>query len=426
MARLSSANDQDDNEDIQSYQQILEIIRQDLDAVSKSLTGSIGHIDLSQLFPTSLFYFLEVQDEKKNPSWKRRMHRFCPGINSDEVNYLNDALYLAEIAYHKSAEAIKTELDALHDPMELVYSSTEGKPRQPAHFIALKKNQSVWSSVLEVVIVVRGTSSVTDAITDCICEAVDYRGGKAHTGILDSGMYLVEKHMPLLKSLKQMSGKRKLKITLIGHSLGAGTAAIAGMEFNAKANVEVKVIGFGCPALLSEDLSKSVSSYMTTVVNDADLVPRLSGASIANLLLDIQEYNYVPSSRRDIVQAFEELQRVSPGIFSQDLVNRMMGNVDAVFESCVIPSIKPATDERSEPVLFPPGRCVHFYHDGHGITGAVTPCTFFREIDLTRRMVDDHLITPGYRQTFLDLMRQYHHDQKISFDETDTRKNGGH
>jgi hypothetical protein len=382
----------------------------------------VGHIDLSQLFPTSVFYFLEAEDEKKNPSWKRRMHRFCPGINIDEVNYLNDALYLAEIAYNESAEAIKAGLDELNDPMELVYCTTEGEPRKPAHFIALKRNQSVWSSALEVVIVVRGTSSVTDAITDCICEAVDYRGGKAHSGILDSGKYLVEKHMPLLQSLQKMSGKRKLKITLIGHSLGAGAAAIAGMELIAKTNVEVKVIGFGCPALLSEDLSKSVSSYMTTVVDDADLVPRLSGASIANLLLDIQEHNYVPSARRDIVQAFDELQRVSPGILSQGLVNRMMENVDAVFDSYVTPAIKPATDERSEPVLFPPGRCVHFYHDGHGIAGTVTPCTFFREIDLTRRMVDDHLITPGYRQIFLDLMRQYHNDQKFSFDEADTRK----
>ena len=422
-ARSSSGSAPGDIQDSQSYNEILAVLRQDMDALSKSFEGSVGHIDLSQLFPTSLFYFLEAEDERKNPSWKRRMHRFCPGINIDEVNALNNALYLAELAYEKSIDDIKSGLEEASEPFELVHCITEGEPRRPAHFVALKKQQSIWSSALDIIIVVRGTSTITDAITDCICEPVDYRGGKAHSGILDSGKYLVQTHLALLENLKKMSGKRRLNITLIGHSLGAGAAAIAGMELKECPDNHVNVIGFGCPALLSEDLSRDVASYMTTVIDDSDLVPRLSGASIGNLLLDIQEYDYVPSSRRDIVQAFDELERASPGTLPKSFVQRMMENVDYVFANYVSPTIKPASEERSEPVLFPPGRCVHFYRDGYGITGNITPCTFFREIDLSRRMIDDHLITPGYRQIFLDLMRQYHNDQQFSFDETTNGSN---
>ena len=89
-----------------------------MDALSKSFEGSVGHIDLSQLFPTSLFYFLEAEDERKNPSWKRRMHRFCPGINIDEVNALNNALYLSELAYEKSTDVIKAGLEEASEPFE--------------------------------------------------------------------------------------------------------------------------------------------------------------------------------------------------------------------------------------------------------------------------------------------------------------------
>lgn len=424
-ARSASNGDQQgDIRDSQSWNEILAVLRQDLDVVSKSLSGPMGQINLSQLFPTSLFYFLEKQDEQKNPSWKRRMHRFCPGINIDEVNYLNDALYLAELAYETTVDSIKAGLDDANDPLELVYCTIEGESCRPAHFVALKRNQSVWSSALEVVMVVRGTSSITDAITDAMCNPVDYRGGKAHAGILESGKYLAVTHVELLENLRRMSGKRKVKLTLVGHSLGAGAAAIAGMELKAcQSNFDVKVIGFGCPALLSEDLSKAVSSYMTTVIGDSDLVPRMSGATIGNLLLDIQEYNYVPNARRDIEQAFDELEYVSPGILSKGFVDGLMHTVDSLFENIVDPTIKPATVERSVPVLFPPGRCVHFYRDGYGVTGSVTPCKLFSEIDLSRRMIDDHLITPGYRQIFLDLMRQYHNDQHFSFSEVRPGKN---
>lgn len=70
--------------------------------------------------------------------------------------------------------------------------------------------------------VVRGTKNFPDAVTDAVMDAVDYRDGKAHAGILESGQWLVDKHMPLLQKLLHMSKKSKIKLTLIGHSLGAG------------------------------------------------------------------------------------------------------------------------------------------------------------------------------------------------------------
>jgi hypothetical protein len=49
----------------------------------------------------------------------------------------------------------------------------------------------------------------------------------------------------------------------------------------------VKVIGFGCPALVLKDMSKKTIDYMTTVVADNDCIPRMSTATMVNTILDI-------------------------------------------------------------------------------------------------------------------------------------------
>jgi hypothetical protein len=73
--------------------------------------------------------------------------------------------------------------------------------------------------------VVCGTKTVLDIITDLICEAVPYREGYAHAGMAKSGMYMAEKHIDLLKRLHDESGKSKIRVHMLRHSLGAGSAA---------------------------------------------------------------------------------------------------------------------------------------------------------------------------------------------------------
>jgi hypothetical protein len=127
---------------------------------------------------------------------------------------------------------------------------------------------------------------------DLMMEATDYEydgvRGKAHVGITRSGEYLTKRHKKLLATLLQLSDKRKLDITLIGHSLGAGAATIAAMnmmnsnefakdignDVDYDVKVSANVIGFGCPALLSRNLSQMTRDFVTTVIADADVIPR--------------------------------------------------------------------------------------------------------------------------------------------------------
>jgi hypothetical protein len=58
-----------------------------------------------------------------------------------------------------------------------------------------------------------------------------------------------------------------------------GAAAIACIEFNDNPKIEASCIGFGCPALLDEKQSEKWKDKILTVIDDADCVPRMSGAA---------------------------------------------------------------------------------------------------------------------------------------------------
>ena len=196
----------------------------------------------------------------------------------------------------------------------------------------------------------------------------------------------------------------------------------------------------------------------------------MSGATLVNLLLDLRQFEYQEQAERDVEQALRELQgrltdssptpvgnrQSNKGVLSidEDAIQKVMGYVHRGIEKVSgegdvseSQSTKEAAVDKMVPCLFPPGCCIHFYRDGSGIDGTYVPCTFFDEvstidfalmivlstllyvilkhrscytfssnIDVARTMVDDHLISSGYRKIFLNMMRDFHKDDHFSFD----------
>jgi hypothetical protein len=60
-----------------------------------------------------------------------------------------------------------------------------------------------------VVLVVRGTNSFGDVLSDLL---VDYSGYKAHGGVMKSGQYIVQKHLERLRVLLEARSRSKLKL----------------------------------------------------------------------------------------------------------------------------------------------------------------------------------------------------------------------
>lgn len=392
--------EQGDAEETASLTDILNMISQYKGKITEVAAKYGSEIDLRKLSPNAVAYYLEKEDEKKNPSWRRRQHRFCPGIKSATCYELNDALEIALLSYADTSDEIRDALSKFRTPYELAYCNVSSAPGQPAHFVAVKRDQSSnskfkkVSSSLKVLIGVRGTKTPADAITDLICDTVDYRGGKAHSMILQSGQYIAEKHLDLLEQLREKANKKTIKVTLIGHSLGAGAASIAGMELRAKASttkiIVKQVIGFGCPALVSKELAEE-ATYITTVINRDDVVPRMSGAAAANLLLDMMSFNWLEYARTDIHNAVEEIQKRT-FLISEALAKKIIDTVDPMLERHLASTRLETTPPRIDIEVFPPGNCIHFYDDGRGISAAFVPNTFFTEIDVSRRMVDGTIV----------------------------------
>jgi hypothetical protein len=231
-------------------------------------------------------------------------------------------------------------------------------------------------------------------ISDAMLETDDYRGGKSHKGIQQAGKYLVQKHQPLLEMLLKESKRTKLRLSLIGHSLGAGAASIAAMEFNDLDFCEAKAIGFGCPALLSQELSERTKDYITTVVCDGDCVSRMSGSTIANLVMDILSTRYVETALEDVAQLLDAVASNLPFKPSEE---QKQGVLDFLREKMEEAHQQKKVESERVPVeLYPPGKCIHLFRDGAGISATYVPCTFFKALDVSRTMVQDHMINMGY------------------------------
>ena len=415
--QIEQGSDRETKDSLPDIIKLLTEYRGKMTEVAKKYFGSIN---LNKLSPSAVLYYTEREDEVKNPSWKRRQHRYMSEVKIAKIHDLYDSLKLAQLCYADTADEIRIGLQQQKTPYDLVYVNVQSSPGQPANFVAVQQDQhsfrrgfnkkeKVLSSSLRVIIGVRGTKSASDAITDLLCDTVEYNGGLAHSFILESGKYIAEKHRTLIEDLREKSGKKKVIVTLIGHSLGAGAASIAGIELynyaqnqcspngsvkvgrqskSVKPTMEVKVIGFGCPALLSENLARD-ASYITTIVNDADVVPRLSGISVTNLLLDIMSFDWMEYVQRDIQFTLNELQQRHSRIFKETTRQNITQTIESLLSKHLQNTIlKDRPEPRMIPELYPPGQCIHLYRDGCGMTGCYVPNTFFSEIDISRRMVD--------------------------------------
>ena len=150
-----------------------------------------------------------------------------------------------------------------------------------------------------VIIAIRGTLSISDVITDMMAECgeveldIGIKDGKCHIGILNTAenIYKTIKEGFLLE--KAFEFNRNYQLVIVGHSLGAGIAAILGLKF-LKEYPNLKCICYSPPGgLMTQNLIEATKSFILTVILGDDIVPRLSLRSIhslkANILKEIHE-----------------------------------------------------------------------------------------------------------------------------------------
>jgi pimeloyl-ACP methyl ester carboxylesterase len=142
-----------------------------------------------------------------------------------------------------------------------------------------------------VVLAFRGSSSIHDILTDLVCEHAHFedalgRSGEAHAGMLKAARRLLHTLRPSIDSaLRSYEG---YSFVLAGHSLGAGLAALMALEIGPiwrvdSKDVPVQAFAYASPAVVSLNLSQACAAFVTSIIVEADLVPRVGITTVLDL-----------------------------------------------------------------------------------------------------------------------------------------------
>ncbi|KAG0282359.1 hypothetical protein BGZ96_000572 [Linnemannia gamsii] len=145
-------------------------------------------------------------------------------------------------------------------------------------------------------IIIRGTFSITDAMTDLVCEYYPYKGGLVHKGIMDNARFVLERSG---KDIETALRKFNLKtIFCIGHSLGAGSASLLCSllqdhfadylttptpQLPTPVKLEVKAYLFAPPPIATPNLAEQWERTQISFINENDIVCRLSYGNALDL-----------------------------------------------------------------------------------------------------------------------------------------------
>ena len=237
--------------------------------------------------------FASLEDEK-DPMHQVTGLESSPGVQratKADLAAVNKELPLALLAYTADTTELAIELNKLglkllyHDPTVIAGERT-------SHYVAYSTESK------RVVIGVQGTSTVDDAITDCVCKPVPLRRelGKvetlmavkgdgqqavSHEAMTEAAHHLKERIGPLLRDVFLLSG---YTVLVTGHSLGAGTACLLAILLREEVGIPmVKGIGFATPPVVDKKTALASKDYITSVVHNTDCIPRASVRSLAIL-----------------------------------------------------------------------------------------------------------------------------------------------
>lgn len=182
---------------------------------------------------------------------------------------------------------------------ELVLAEMSVATETPSYFLACTRRTK------EAYVVLPGTKSAADIVTDFNAEQEEFIGGHAHRGMLQSARWLCGELLPVLQ---QLHG-RGFQTTIIGHSLGAAVGAL----FVAMVRPHVPnayCYGFGTPPCVDEKLMPQFLDCMTSVVNRDDMVPRLTLQAVEELFASVTCAGQVAKTRSWMAEDWNAVQNV--------------------------------------------------------------------------------------------------------------------
>ncbi|KAK8650739.1 hypothetical protein V6N13_140366 [Hibiscus sabdariffa] len=215
-------------------------------------------------------------------------------ITSDSI--VQDLIYHMELARgcYKNNTAILARTSMLRESNVLKFVKDSSVMR-PGYYIGIDPRKKL------VIFGIRGTHTVYDLITDIVTSSdgeVTFEGYSTHFGTAEAARWFLHHEIGTIrKCLEKYEGFR---LRLVGHSLGAATASLLAIMLRKKSKKDlgfspdiVSAVGYATPPCVSKELAETCSDFVTTIVMQDDIVPRLSAASLARLRNEILQTDWM-------------------------------------------------------------------------------------------------------------------------------------
>ncbi|KAJ7977271.1 Sn1-specific diacylglycerol lipase alpha [Quillaja saponaria] len=271
------------NKSLHSSRSFSEIIA----SIQRSKIGIQGW-SLSDL--TIGLYLIYLRQASTNP------FEDIKGIQISSESIVQDLIYhteLAKGAYKENAAGLaRNSMLRENNVLKFVRNSSV---MRPGYFIGIDTRKKL------VILGIRGTHTVYDLITDIVSSSdgeVTYEGYSTHFGTAEAARWFLCHELGTIRNcLDKYEGFR---LRLVGHSLGGAIASLLAIMIHRKSLKElgfspdiVSAVGYGTPPCVSKELAESCSDYVTTVVMQDDIIPRLSVASLTRLRNEILQTDWM-------------------------------------------------------------------------------------------------------------------------------------
>ena len=411
--RRKSKSDKDANDDLASPTAILAKL-QELGGIIQEKTGEIT-LDLPWYKLHACFislFHLSAEIRAKHPEHRDGLFQECGApVDKEEAQYLAEMLDYAHWAYLMSNTELLTNLKSRG--YQVLRHDTATEPGRVGHYIAMNYQEGIC------LIGLKGTSTFSDVLTDVIGTIMPHSLDKPFSGnetdiICHEGIFVAATMVAddLQGFLENLVIPKNYRVVITGHSLGAGTACLLGLLLSSRIpslqkDGKLQVVAFATPAVLNYTACKACMPFTTSVVNNTDMVPRMSISNLLTMNRGLVEVNRRLEEKGLSPDSLKKAYRYAQDLCKLDEDTLMtVDELDALFVE--IHENDSLTDEHD---LYVPGRVVALYERGavqeEATVGGVVAdgsMKMLRQLELTTSMIQDHFCT-SYKASLDALLR---------------------